>query len=337
MAFRKAKAEQAFLKMGIYGPTGSGKTFTSLLIAEGLADSMGLRVAYVDTERGTDFYSQEIEARGVHPEEFDFDRLDTKSLTQVLDEVKAIEAKTHGVVVIDSITHLWEAAIEGYGGATTSAGTIPFHAWGTIKKPYKELINELLNGSYHVIIAGRQKNIFSEDETGETKLSGVTMKAEGETPYEPHILIRMIRETSRKTTQLAPVSAFFEKDRTGILAGQTITLPAEQKNGYTFDKLAAPFLEVMGGKQATLQTSEEAGRGDAEIAADAKAAMVRHSSEKTVEFMARIHLSKSLDDLKLVTSELTATVKKTMEKTDVAKLREAFRNRSHDLDRQASP
>ena len=35
--FRKAKAEQAALKIGFYGAQGSGKTFTALLIAEGLA------------------------------------------------------------------------------------------------------------------------------------------------------------------------------------------------------------------------------------------------------------------------------------------------------------
>ncbi len=37
--FQRAKAEQAALKMGIYGPPGAGKTFTSLLVAEGLASS----------------------------------------------------------------------------------------------------------------------------------------------------------------------------------------------------------------------------------------------------------------------------------------------------------
>jgi len=36
--FKKAKAEQAFVKLGMYGPSGSGKTFTALLIAEGLAN-----------------------------------------------------------------------------------------------------------------------------------------------------------------------------------------------------------------------------------------------------------------------------------------------------------
>ena len=42
--FAKAKAEQAALKIGIYGPPGSGKSFTSLLMAEGLAKASGKRV-----------------------------------------------------------------------------------------------------------------------------------------------------------------------------------------------------------------------------------------------------------------------------------------------------
>jgi pantothenate kinase-related protein Tda10 len=65
--FRKAKAEQAALKIGIYGPPGSGKTFTSLLLAEGLARVSGKRIAYVDTEHGTDFYCQAVPARKLHP------------------------------------------------------------------------------------------------------------------------------------------------------------------------------------------------------------------------------------------------------------------------------
>ena len=48
--FRKAKAEQAALKVGLYGPPGSGKTFTALLLAEGLAKATKKRVAYVDTD-----------------------------------------------------------------------------------------------------------------------------------------------------------------------------------------------------------------------------------------------------------------------------------------------
>ena len=61
--FQKPEPLKAALKVGLYGPAGSGKTFTSLLIAEGLARHAGKRVAYIDTEQGTAFYAQVVPAR----------------------------------------------------------------------------------------------------------------------------------------------------------------------------------------------------------------------------------------------------------------------------------
>src|SRR5580765_7412151 len=210
--FRKAKAEQAALKMGLYGPPGSGKTFTALLLAEGLARATGKRVAFVDTERGTDFYSQAVPTRKVHPEAFDFDALYTKSLTEVNEAVKKLKPEEYGVVVIDSITHLWEAAIASYSGRQTSVGSIPMHAWGKIKRPYKELMAFLLSTPMHVFILGRQGTVFETDEeTEELKAVGVKMKAEGETPYEPHILIRMEVIRPKKTNEVADIVAYAEK------------------------------------------------------------------------------------------------------------------------------
>ena len=220
--FRKAKAEQAALKMGIYGPPGSGKTFTALLIAEGLGRVTKKRVAYVDTEHGTDFYCQPVNAREVHPQAFDFDAIYTRSMTEVLSTVREIDQETYGVVVIDSMTHLWEACIQSYGGKQTSAGTIPMHAWGKIKKPYKDLMSFLLSSNLHVILCGRQGTEYSTDEeTQELKAVGVKMKAEGETPYEPHILIRMEAVKPKKTNEVATIVAYAEKDRTGVLAGRS--------------------------------------------------------------------------------------------------------------------
>ena len=110
--FRKAQGQQAALKMGLYGPAGSGKTLTSMLIAEGLAKLDQKRFAYVDTEHGTDFYSQHVATRPVHPEAFDFDALYTRAITEVNRDLRSLDPTIYSAVVIDSMTHLWEACRE---------------------------------------------------------------------------------------------------------------------------------------------------------------------------------------------------------------------------------
>jgi len=133
VSFQKPKTLKGALKMALYGAAGSGKTFTSLLLAEGLAQHTGKRVAFVDTERGTAFYGQDVAQRRVHPQAFDFDVLYTKSITEVIAAVRQLDCNTHGVLVIDSITHLWDACKNAFTGRLTKAGAIPLHGWSVIK------------------------------------------------------------------------------------------------------------------------------------------------------------------------------------------------------------
>lgn len=323
--FRKAKAEQAALKMGIYGSPGAGKTFTALLIGEGLAKMTGKRIAVVDTERGTDFYCQAVPTRPVHPEAFDFDALYTRSITEVLSEVKKIDTEQYGVVILDSITHVWDAAIAAYGGNTTRAGTIPFHAWSKIKKPYKELMSFLLGSPLHVIICGRQKTVYEEDEdTGETKAAGVAMRAEGETPYEPHILIRMEATKPRKSQEAAQIVAYAEKDRTGVLAGRLFVNP-------TFDSLCKPLLSLLGDKQAAMANGDEAAVQDAEELAKQERERVAASAEILRQFSARIALTNDSKALKALGKEITPQLKARMLPQDVAQLRDHYQVRDEEL------
>ena len=55
----KDAASQGFLKLALYGKAGSGKTLTSLLIAEGL----GGPILYIDTEDRTTFYRRTVPER----------------------------------------------------------------------------------------------------------------------------------------------------------------------------------------------------------------------------------------------------------------------------------
>lgn len=323
MGFRKAKAEQAALKMGIYGPAGSGKTFTALLVAEGLAKRAGKRVAFVDTERGADFYVQHVEGRAHHPEAFDIDALYTRSLVEVLEAVRSLKPTEHNVIVLDSITHLWEAAIAAYRGKKTSAGTIPMHAWGSIKKPYKDLMHFLLNAPMHVLILGRQGNQYGDDaETGEMVQLGYKMKAEGETAYEPHILIRMSAvlpkhgKTVDKNAVAVPV-AFVEKDRTGLLAGRFIEWPG-------FDSLAAPLLGLLGDKQAVMQSGDEAAVADGDALAKQEAYRFAESNRLRREWEARIALCKTPKEVDEIGKQITPAVKKLMTSEDVESVRQVF-------------
>jgi len=323
--FRKAKAEQAALKMGVYGPAGSGKTFTSLLLAEGLGRVTKKRVAYIDTEHGTDFYCKAVPARAVHPEAFDFDALYTRSLTEITAAVQSIDTNEHGVVVIDSVTHLWEAAMAAYAGKKTSVDSIPMHAWGKIKKPYKDLMAFLLSSPLHVIMCGRQGTEYATDEeTEELKAVGVKMKAEGETPYEPHILIRMEAIKPKKANEVAQIVAYAEKDRTGVLAGRSFINP-------TFDTLCAPLLPLLGDVQAKMDTADESAAKDAEQLIEAERQRGEVSAKLLREWSARVNLANDPKALKDVGKGITPQLKAQMLPSDVASLREVYQSREAEL------
>lgn len=287
--FTKAKSEQAYLKLALYGKAGSGKTLTSLLLAEGLALRDKKRVAFVDTERGSEFYAIDIPERKVHPKAFDFDRLFTKSIMDTLEAVESIDPKEHSVVVIDSITHLWEAARAAYTGKLMSNGGIPIQAWSSIKKPYKKLMSILLDGNFHAIICGREGVVMEEDAEGEPHVTGTKMKAEGETPHEPHILGRMRPERTEEGGYI--VKVFFEKDRSGILTGKTINWP-----NYT---TIEPVVGYMSGtQQGKMGTEEETAEKDAAAIETQTQKAAKERETLFLQIRTALQNARTLDELK---------------------------------------
>lgn len=320
--FRKAKAEQAALKVGMYGPQGSGKTLTTLLILEGLAKLSGKRFAYVDTEHGTDFYAKHVPERTIHPEPFDFDALYTRSITEVGAECRKLDPTVYCGVGIDSMTHMWEAAIAAYCGNKTRIGSIPMHGWGVIKKPYRELMHWVINCPLHVFIVGRQGTEFAEDESGELKNVGYKMKAEGETAYEPHILIRMeamkpIPQRGKRPNAhaVAVPTAFVEKDRSSILHGKLIEWP-------NFENVARPLLHLLGDQQAKIRSEDETAAADAEVLAEAERTKEHRSKQLLEEFRARFLLAKERNQVAEVEKAITPEIKKEMLTVHVNELRD---------------
>lgn len=316
--FQRKVMGQAFLKLGIYGSTGSGKTFTSLLCAEKLAASMGKRVAVIDTEHGSDWYSVAVPQRTVHPGEFDFDCLDTRSLTKALDAVSTLDTSAYGVLIVDTITNMWDVAIAAYEGKRSQSGSIPVGAWDAIKRPYRRLVAYCMNLPVHLFLVGRETNDLRRDEeTGEMEVIGKKMRAEPETIYEPHVLVRMEHVKPTKTRQGGHV-AYVEKDRSGILSGMSIMNP-------TYETLVEPLMKALGGQQAVIPTLDEVGIEDAERLSQQEYSREKESNELMARFQLEFKTARDKKALLSAGKKLTPEIKTKMLPKHVVKLQETYR------------
>jgi hypothetical protein len=318
--FAKPTSLKAALKLALYGPAGSGKTFTALLLSEGLARQCGRHVAVLDTEQGTAFYSQAVPTRKTHPHAFDFDVLHSRSVTEALAALHTLDPAEYGVIVVDSISHIWDACRNAYSGKLTKHGGIPLHAWSTIKKPYRELMNLLLSLPVHVIFCGRQRIDYGEDEgTGELKQVGFRLRAEGETGYEPDVLVRLESHKADRR-KAAVILAHVEKDRTGVLAGATIEWP-------TFDNLAKPLLGLLGSKHAAVPSDDDVALRDSEALERREEQRREQSAELATDYAAQIAEADTTEQLRNVGRQLTAEVKARLTAVDLERVRRLYATR----------
>jgi hypothetical protein len=210
-----------------------------------------------------------------------------------------------------------EACKNAYTGRLTRAGTVPLPAWPAIKRPYRELMTFLLSSPVHVLICGRQGNDFAEDQdTGELKNLGYKMRAEGETAYEPDLLLRLEAVKAGRKRAVV-VTAHVEKDRTGILAGQSIAWP-------TFDNIARPLLGLLGPTQAVVPSDDEVGQRDAEAMARYELDRQQRSAELAATYTTVFDQADSVVALERFGKELTPQVKGQLASTDLDRVRKAY-------------
>ena len=171
-----------------------------------------------------------------------------------------------------------------------------------------------------MLICGRQGNDFAEDDdTGEMKNLGYKMRAEGETAYEPDILLRLESHKAAKRAAAIP-TAVVEKDRTGVLSGKTIAWP-------TFANLAQPLLGLLGTTQTVLPTDDEVGIQDAEALARQEREQAQHSVVLAGKFTARLGEAATVADLQRIGAELTTAVKAQLAAPDLNRVRKVYGER----------
>jgi len=226
MLLKPAQNQTAYLKAGILGFQGSGKTFTASLIAEGLAKSTGKekpKVAMFDTEKGSDFLVKRLGDAGVQ-----FDVAKSRSFVDLLDFMKEVEKEGYDVAIIDSISHVWNELRTSYEKRLKRSNGLLFQDWGKVKGEWQQFTDAFINSKVHVVVLGRAgyEYDFEQDESGKKELikTGTKMKAEGEFGYESDILLEMERiKVDGKKGWVNRCTVL--KDRTNTMNGKEIDLP----------------------------------------------------------------------------------------------------------------
>jgi hypothetical protein len=168
------------LSIGLSGGSGTGKTYTALLMARGIAEIVtgkpGGPIGYVDTEN-----RRALHYKAAFPEMMHFDMKAVDDAGNVvgfgperwIEVIDAAEAAGLPVVILDSFSHAWE----GVGGVLDLHATTLDRltrgddskkdarsqlAWAEVKPRYRRLIDRIVRAKTNIIICTRAKPVMQQ-------------------------------------------------------------------------------------------------------------------------------------------------------------------------------
>ena len=174
--FRPATKDQQKARVAIQGVSGSGKTWTGLSIAHGLAN--GGRLAVIDTERGAACLYVGI--NGIQFDVLDMHRYDPRDLMKAL----AVAANAgYDAVLIDSLSHFWkgtDGTLDQVDKAKSRYGGNSFAGWKEGTPMQNEMIDALLTYPGHIVTTMRAHTewVLQENERGKKEPKAMGMRAE---------------------------------------------------------------------------------------------------------------------------------------------------------------
>ncbi len=167
----KAVREKIPLNIGLWSPSGGGKTFSALRLATGIQRVFPGNIVLVDTENN----------RGKHyADDFDYQHVDFVppfSPTDYLDMFKQIEVYNPSIVIVDSMSHEHSWILEEHEKVAhelankwnTTYEKAGQAAWGRVKAPRKKLVEYLTRTPLNIILCFRAK-----EKTATIKKNGKT-------------------------------------------------------------------------------------------------------------------------------------------------------------------
>lgn len=189
------------LSIGLSGGSGTGKTYSALLMARGIAEVVtgrkGAPIGFVDTENRRALHYKTDFPEMVH---FDMKAVDHAGKMvgfppeRWIEVIDAAEAAGLPVLVIDSFSHAWE----GVGGVLDLHATTLDRltrgddskkdarsqlAWAEVKPRYRRLIDRIVRAKCHLIICTRAKPVMQDFRTKQNARPTKTRRPD--VPWDP--------------------------------------------------------------------------------------------------------------------------------------------------------
>ncbi|HYD35522.1 MAG TPA: AAA family ATPase [Vitreimonas sp.] len=200
MQLRKAQKQKAKLRMGLAGTSGSGKTFSALLLASGLTSWD--KICVIDTENGSADLYDHLGDYNVLPLTAPF------SPERYIEAVKACEEAGAEVIIIDSITHEWD----GKGGCLEIVEKLGgrYQDWSKVTPRHTAFIESILQSTAHIITTVRRKQDYemTKDNNGKIKVEKAGLKEITREGFEYELTLSFAISQNHY--------AVASKDRTGL-------------------------------------------------------------------------------------------------------------------------
>jgi hypothetical protein len=199
------------IALGISGGSGTGKTFTSLRVARGIAEVItgkkGAPIGYVDTEN-----RRALHYKAAFPEMMHFDFTAINDAGELvgfgperwIEVIDAAEAAKLPVLIFDSFSHAWEgiggvldlhaqvleqlvedAEKRANGKYTVDPARFSQLAWAQVKPRYRRLIDRIVRAKTNIIICTRAKPVMQSGFGNQAKNARPTKTRRQDVPWDP--------------------------------------------------------------------------------------------------------------------------------------------------------
>jgi hypothetical protein len=202
MELQTAQRKRAKIKMALQGHSGSGKTYSALLVAHGLCQSWE-KVAVIDTENESSHLYAHLGGYKVLGISAPFEP------EKYIEAIDFCVASGIEVVVIDSLTHEWECLLDYHSSLSGNS----FTNWNKVTPRHNAFVQKILQAPVHIIATIRTKQDYVlTEKNGKTIPEKVGLKSvqRDGLDYE----FTLVFDLDNKNL------AHASKDRTGLFFGK---------------------------------------------------------------------------------------------------------------------